>query len=439
MLLTEADDDLLATCYRNLREQPIDPSDPFYVEIWEHSDHDPVRRLRKHILWTEFESLQLFSGFSGSGKSTQLLRLKRDLEAHSYLVLYADAENYLNIREPIELEDLLVTIAGAFSDQLDPSLLTDSYWDRLVNYLVKTDVSIPEATFKTPNFSFKAELKSSPTFRQRIRKTIESRLPEFRRQVEVFVDEVVRTVYKKTPGRRVVFLFDSFEKLRGTTSNEREVIASVERVFGRSVDVLQLPGVHCVYSVPAFVQFFITNAKLELIPTIKLWKKRLKGEEQPHDPGLDVLRQLLEKRFGAPAQRRIFGEPDAQGRYPIAETLIAASGGALRYLLRLFRESLLITQSLPISPAVAEQAIATVRNDFKPSIEDARWLDKIHREQAADPQTADAPDVNRYMRLLDSHMILLYKNETSWYDSLPLIRSEVDRILALNPDPAPES
>ena len=63
------------------------------MEIWEHSDHDPVRRLRKHILWTEIQSLQLFSGFSGSGKSTQLRRLQRDLETKGYLVVYANAED----------------------------------------------------------------------------------------------------------------------------------------------------------------------------------------------------------------------------------------------------------------------------------------------------------------------------------------------------------
>jgi hypothetical protein len=206
---------------------------------------------------------------------------------------------------------------------------------------------------------------------------------------------------------------------------------TVPRVFGRNMNLLQLPFVHCVYSVPAFVPFFVGNAEVVLIPTIKLWKKRVNGQEQPHEPGQNVMRQILEKRFGQNAQRRLFGEP-------IAEALIDSSGGDLRSLLRLFREALLATKSLPLSERVTQQAIATVRNDFKPSVEDARWLDKIHREQAADPQTAKAADVNRFMRLLDSHMILLYKNETSWYDSLPLIREEVERILASNPAPVPE-
>ena len=109
----------------------------------------------------------------------------------------------------------------------------------------------------------------------------------------------------------------------------------------------------------------------------------------------------------------------------------------MRDLLRLFRETLLLTQTLPIPEKVIQQALATVRNDFKTSVEDARWLHKIHSEQAADPQTSKASDVNRYMRLLDSHLILFYRNDSSWYDSHPLVRDEVNRILAVNPDSVP--
>jgi len=38
------------------------------------------------------------------------------------------------------------------------------------------------------------------------------------------------------------------------------------------------------------------------------------------------------------------------------------------------------------------------------------------------------------MRLLDSHLILYYRNDSSWYDIHPLVRAEVDRILAANPE-----
>ena len=185
---------------------------------------------------------------------------------------------------------------------------------------------------------------------------------------------------------------------------------------------------------PAFVQFF-TYGELVIIPTIKVWKKRVPGQpETLHEPGVEVLRALLGKRFGKEAQERIFGPPDSRGQHEAIEKLIAASGGALRDLLRLFREALLAADCLPIPERVVAQAIATVRNDFKTSVEDARWLQKIHVEQSADPQTSKASDVNRYMRLLDSHLILFYRNDSSWYDSHPLVREEVERIMALNLD-----
>ena len=436
MPLSPADDQILATCYRNLKERPIEPGNTFYVEIWEHSDYDPVQRLRKHIVWSEVESLQLFSGFSGSGKSTQLLRLQQDLTADGYLVVYVDAQDYLNVGEPIEVEELLITLAGAFSDKLDPSVSVDSYWDRLLNYLTTTEVNVSEAGFKISAASFKAELKASPTFLQRVRKAVQSHLPEVRRQMQQFVGDAVKAVQDRRPGQRVVFLFDSLEKVRGTPSNEQQVMDSIERLFGRYLGMLQLPYVHCVYAVPPFVPFLVNDVKLVIIPTIKVWKKRVPGEaEVPHEPGLCVLRALLEKRFGTEALKRIFGEPDSQGRYVTVEKLIAASGGALRDLLRLFREALLAAQTLPLPDRTVQQAIATVRNDFKTSVEDARWLHKIHLEQAADPQTSNAKDVNRYMRLLDSHLVLFYRNDSDWYDSHPLVRDEVARIIALNPEP----
>jgi predicted AAA+ superfamily ATPase len=96
---------LLSRIYRNLKEQPIDPTHPFYVRIWEESKHDPVRRLKKHIQWSEVESLQLFSGFSGSGKTTQLKRLQQELEREGYKVIYANAEDYLNLGEAIDITD----------------------------------------------------------------------------------------------------------------------------------------------------------------------------------------------------------------------------------------------------------------------------------------------------------------------------------------------
>lgn len=102
---------------------------------------DPVQKISTLIDFDGVESIRLFSGFRGSGKTTELLRLKRDLEQNGYFVLYADALNYVNAAEPIEITDLLMVMAGAFSDALEENLkkniVHETYWDRLLTFLKK--------------------------------------------------------------------------------------------------------------------------------------------------------------------------------------------------------------------------------------------------------------------------------------------------------------
>ena len=100
--------------FQNLHEKPLEPGDFRYVPLYESlSDGDPVARLAETISFSPSESRQFFSGFRGSGKSTQLFRLKQKLEADGYLVYYADALEYFNSALPIEIGQVLILLAGA--------------------------------------------------------------------------------------------------------------------------------------------------------------------------------------------------------------------------------------------------------------------------------------------------------------------------------------
>lgn len=433
-MLSPTDDQFLGGIYGNLSDEAIAPDSPFYVELWEDSQFDPARRLRKHIVWKSVQSLQLFSGFGGSGKTTQLLRLKKELEAAGYLVIYANAESYLSLGEPVEISDFLSTVAGAFSDGLDKDLLNDTFWDRLVHFLTRTEVKVEGVTVKYDAAELKVGLKSSPTLRQRLRRASENRLQELTGEVHRFVEDTVKKVQEDDAGRRVVFLFDSFEKLSGTPSNEQEVMESVQRMFRNHVDLLRLPWVHCVYSVPAWLPFIFREEETVVLPAIKQWHKRKpdETEETPHEAGRDLVRMIVGKRFKPDNLARVFGAADENGRYPLAEKLIEASGGVLRDLFRLLREVLLNAKALPLMEMDIDTAIATVRNEFRMTVEDAKWLDRIHEDQAADPPSTNACDLNRWMRLFSMHFALYFRNDENWYDTHPLVRDEVKRILAMN-------
>jgi hypothetical protein len=182
------DRDFLRTLFRQLIDQPLEPTDPRYVPLYQdrrlHAD-DPVELLARGIEWTPRKSVQLLSGFRGTGKSTELRRLKAQMQASGYSVVLCDVEDYINLSTPIDISDFLLALAGALGDGLrDEHLLGDdpkheSYWERFRNYLTKTKVEFPELGGEVPGAGIKMTLKSDPSFKQQLQKAMAGHLGSF--------------------------------------------------------------------------------------------------------------------------------------------------------------------------------------------------------------------------------------------------------------------
>src|SRR5215469_18133357 len=138
----------LRRLYANLADSALEPDSPFYEPVYERLGlEDPVQQIFTLIDFVGVESIRLFSGFRGSGKTTELHRLQRVLEERGYFVLYADALNYVNAAEPIEITNLLMVMAGAFSDaledKLDKDIARETFWERIWTFL-NSEINIKE-------------------------------------------------------------------------------------------------------------------------------------------------------------------------------------------------------------------------------------------------------------------------------------------------------
>ena len=125
--------------FRQLADTALEPDDPRYVHIYDDeriAEDDPIKLMQTTIEWTVGSSVQLFSGFRGSGKSTELRRLRSNLQQSGYLVILFDAEDYLNLSIPVDVPDFLLAVAGALGESVvQAGLLQDdpakiSYWNR---------------------------------------------------------------------------------------------------------------------------------------------------------------------------------------------------------------------------------------------------------------------------------------------------------------------
>lgn len=92
--MSSQDEDLLRQLYQSLAQVELEPSDPRYVPLHEHKDcfgPDIVKELVRDVSWATEGSIFFLSGLRGSGKSTQLLRLRDNLAQQGFAAVRLDA------------------------------------------------------------------------------------------------------------------------------------------------------------------------------------------------------------------------------------------------------------------------------------------------------------------------------------------------------------
>ncbi|MEO0407790.1 MAG: hypothetical protein AAF289_10605 [Cyanobacteria bacterium P01_A01_bin.135] len=93
--------------------------EPYYIDFSRVRGSDLVRELKRTItLSGEEPTCQLFTGHIGCGKSTELSRLKRDLETEDYHVVYFESTDDLDMGD-VDISDILLAIAKQVSRSLE--------------------------------------------------------------------------------------------------------------------------------------------------------------------------------------------------------------------------------------------------------------------------------------------------------------------------------
>ena len=431
--MTPDDRIFLKRFFQNLLDQSLDPSDERYVPLYEDpalADEDPVALLAYAIEWTS-ESVQLLSGYRGTGKSTELKRLKARLEESGYLVFLCDVEDYLNLSTRIDVSDFLMVVAGMFGEAADEFLKAKgcnadgSFWEWIHDFLKQTKVEAVElsAALGTNGASvgIKANLKSSPEFKKRLQEHMAGHLGALVSAVREFIEDRVKLLRQHYPEKEIVLLLDSIEHIRGTLANAEDVHGSVEKLFSAHSEKLHLPGIHVIYTVPPYLKIRYPNVDALYEPGGLIVLRAFKLFEQdenrtPIPANFDAMERVVGQRGD---WRRLLGNDRS-----LLDRLIRNSGGHLRDLLRLLSQVLLRAKELPVPERIVDAAISQVRSTFLPIPNvDALWLAEIADSYQVDlEELAALPSLSRFF---DTHLVLCYRNGKEWYDVHPLVREDV--------------
>jgi hypothetical protein len=433
--VTGIDGNFLRSFFVALAELPLEPTDRRYVPLYsepELAEDDPVELLARSIEWTPGNSVQLFSGFRGTGKSTELRRLRTRLRDANYHVVMLDIEDYLNTSAPVDVGDFLMAVAGGLSDQavseglIAAQGVTESFWDRLTSFFSRTHIELAEvsagAQAPVGGLSIKANLKTDPSFARRLQQQMAGYLGTFVEEVRKFLAELLERIAAESGEKAgVVVLVDSVEHIRGTSANAEDVQASLENLFAAHAEQLFLPGLHAVYTIPPYLRVRYPNlgslyepGGVQVLPALKVQEQ---SDGSPFEPGMRIAERVVSCRGD---WEQLLGNRNN------LERIIFCSGGHLRDLLRILAEIVRRAGQLPVGEEIIERAIEQIRSESLPIPDsDARWLARIVETHEASLESIG--NLATFARFLDTHVVLCYRNGTEWYDVHPLIREEVVR------------
>jgi hypothetical protein len=245
---------------------------------------------------------QLFTGHLGCGKSTELLKLKAELEAENFHVVYFESTHVLEMVD-IDITDILLAIAGLVSENLEAMNLRvqPSYFTKLFSELVdflQTPLELGlEAELSVGIAKITAKTKESPQLRRRLRDYLEPRTENILQSINKELLDRANLELKARGKKGLVVIVDNLDRVATRPLPSGRSLP--EYLFIDRGEQLRKLNCHIVYTIPLALTFSNDSAELQhrlgggvaprILPMIPV--RQRSGEINPE--GLGLMRQMV--------------------------------------------------------------------------------------------------------------------------------------------------
>ena len=327
---------------------------------------------------------QLFTGHIGCGKSTELQRLKTELEQQGFHVVYFESSQDLDMAD-VDITDILLAIARQVSSSLEVTgiKLKPAYFVNLFQEIVdflQTPIDLSaEAELSLGIGKITAKTQAAPKLRHQLRQYLEPRTNSILQSInqELLCRAILEL--KRRGKKGLVVIIDNLDRvdMRPVTASGR---SQPEYLFIDRGEQLQKLNCHVVYTIPLSLIFSNEYETLKnrlggglapkVLPMVQV--KLRDGSDCPD--GMALMRQLVLARAfpDVNAQTRLSLIPEVFDRPETLDRLCRISGGHVRNLLGLLY-SCLQREDPPFTHECVETAIARNRDDLLLAIDDTEW------------------------------------------------------------------
>jgi hypothetical protein len=409
--------------------RPLPAGDPAYVNCYEvRGETDIIVELGREILFSEPVTCQLYGGHRGAGKSTELLRFKKYLEDNKCFVVYFGADDEDIDPEDAQYTDILLACTRHLIEalkQANPQPLLNwlqGRWDDLKE-LALTDIAFDKLTIEGQIAQFgklTANLRTEPSQRQKIRERVNPYTVTLIEALNQFIQDGKKSLASNYA--QLVVIADNLDRIvsviqeDGRSNHEHIFIDRSEQLKALDCDIFYTVPISMLYSKRA-ADLRYNYGDCQILPMIMVRKP----DNSIYQAGVDKVKEVIFKRinkFFAKAEltTKVFESEQA------LTNLCLMSGGHVRELMLLVRESVIQTQNLPISERAIQRAITKAKDVYLRTVEKEQWRTLAEVYKSKKLQNDD-----QYRDLLLNRCLLEYVEFDSqgemkrWCDVHPLV------------------
>jgi hypothetical protein len=374
----------------------FEPSEPpsahAYVDCQSvRGEWDVVEELGSKIVDSPKYTCCLFTGYRGSGKSTELTcRLNEYLKQEGFFVVYFAAD--VSDVEPgdVQYVDLLLSCVRhlvdteRLEDNENPlAIWLEKRWSWLKDFAL-TEMKFEELKAEgsvVPQFGkITATLRTVPDKRREMRQKINDETPSLLIALNEFIDKLQQKL-KSTYPAGIVLIVDNLDRIPCIEDGEKK---NCRDIFINRSQVMRGLNCHVIYTFPIAMAYSSVAAELSLIydqPVMLPIVMVRNPDGTVNQEGLNKLRSMVSQRLEPIDPRLVTNMESAQVDFPqvfensdVLNSLCWMSGGRVRLLMQLIQSAMKYNnRQVTITEAAVKRAVEEAKDIYANGVADGQW------------------------------------------------------------------